>query len=163
MEFTIGGLVKQLSLESLLESQVQDLADLMNRISHREKLMRSYLEADEQVETHTLEEFARSTVAQDSSSVSSLLSRINLLVAGSKDLPFRKPGVLELLLHATQVSWGKFVDGRSSDTACYVIEWRKRATEQVFDHMDRYVDCEIGFRLGEVAECGKNLERPGVT
>ncbi|XP_021694803.1 uncharacterized protein LOC5564091 isoform X1 [Aedes aegypti] len=102
MEFTIGGLVKQLSLESLLESQVQDLADLMNRISHREKLMRSYLEADERVETHTLEEFARSTVAQDSSSVSSLLSRINLLVAGSQDLPFRKPGVLELLLHATQ-------------------------------------------------------------
>ena len=105
MEFTIGGLMKQLSIESRLESQVQDLADLMNRVSHREKMMRSYLEADERVETHTLEEFARSTVAQDSSSVSSLLARIDLLVAGSRDLPFRKPGVLELLLHATQVGW----------------------------------------------------------
>lgn len=103
MEFTIGSLVKQLSLESVLENQLQDLADLMNRVSHREQLMRSYLAADEKVETHTLEDFAQSTVAQDSNSILSLLARIELLVSGSRDLPFRKPGVLELLLHATQV------------------------------------------------------------
>lgn len=83
---------------------MRDLADLMNRVSNREKWMRSYLESDETIETHTLEDFASSTVAQDTSSVSSLLSRIDLLVAGSTDLPFRQPGVLEMLLQATQVS-----------------------------------------------------------
>ncbi|XP_062539632.1 uncharacterized protein LOC134207771 isoform X1 [Armigeres subalbatus] len=102
MEFSIDSLVKQLSIKLQLETQMRDLADLMNRVSNREKWMRSYLESDETIETHTLEDFASSTVAQDTSSVSSLLSRIDLLVAGSTDLPFRQPGVLEMLLQATQ-------------------------------------------------------------
>lgn len=76
----------------------------MNRISNREHLMQSYVNSEERLEQLTLESFASSTVAQDVNSVPELLARIELLVAGSRDLPFRKPGSLELMLHATEVS-----------------------------------------------------------
>lgn len=66
--------------------------------------MRSYLDSEEQLERHTLETFASSTVAQDVNSVQELLSRIELLVLGPQDLPFRKLGTLELMLEATKVS-----------------------------------------------------------
>ncbi|XP_055585680.1 uncharacterized protein LOC129738485 [Uranotaenia lowii] len=115
-EVTMGMLIRQLAFESKVENFMQELADLMNRLSHREQLMRSYLESDEKVERLTLEDFARSTVAQDASSVPELLARINLLVAGSKDLPFREAGLLELLMRATYVSILLFIFLKETQT-----------------------------------------------
>ncbi|KAL1375507.1 hypothetical protein pipiens_017448 [Culex pipiens pipiens] len=103
VELSVGNLLKQLAIDGKLEHNLQELADLMNRISNREHLMQSYVNSDERLEQLTLESFASSTVAQDVNSVPELLARIELLVAGSRDLPFRKPGSLELMLHATEV------------------------------------------------------------
>ncbi|XP_058830636.1 uncharacterized protein LOC131689510 isoform X1 [Topomyia yanbarensis] len=99
---TVETLLKQLAIDSRLENQLQELADLMNRVSHRELVMRSYVESEEKVEQLTLESFCRSTVAHDVNSVPELVSRIDLLVSGSRELPFKKPGVLELLQYATE-------------------------------------------------------------
>ncbi|XP_038122636.1 uncharacterized protein LOC6041925 isoform X1 [Culex quinquefasciatus] len=102
VELSVGNLLKQLAIDGKLEHNLQELADLMNRISNREHLMQSYVNSEERLEQLTLESFASSTVAQDVNSVPELLARIELLVAGSRDLPFRKPGSLELMLHATE-------------------------------------------------------------
>ncbi|XP_055618076.1 uncharacterized protein LOC129763220 isoform X1 [Toxorhynchites rutilus septentrionalis] len=101
-QLTVDILLKQLMFEFRLENYLQELADLMNRVSHREQIMRSYVESEEKIEQLTLESFASSTVALDVNSIPLLLARIDLLVSGSRDLPFKKPGILELLLQNTE-------------------------------------------------------------
>ncbi|XP_039437888.2 uncharacterized protein LOC120419287 [Culex pipiens pallens] len=102
VELSVANLFRQHATFAKLEQNLQELADLMHRIKSRDRLMRSYLDSEEQLERHTLETFASSTVAQDVNSVQELLSRIELLVLGPQDLPFRKLGTLELMLEATK-------------------------------------------------------------
>lgn len=66
--------------------------------------MRSFADSEQLPERHELESFADSIVAQDANSVQERLSRMELLVLGSQDLPLRKLGSLELMLQAMRVS-----------------------------------------------------------
>ncbi|KAL9695479.1 hypothetical protein quinque_014764 [Culex quinquefasciatus] len=97
---SIGNLVKQFGSYPKLKHNLQDLADQVERISGRERLMRSYANSEGPLERHKLEAFASSSVAQGVNSVRELLTRMKRSVLGSPNLPSRRPGLLELVLEA---------------------------------------------------------------
>lgn len=100
----MANLLKQFGNSSKLEPTLQELAEHLHWISGQERIMRSYADSEQQPERRELEAFADSIVAQDANSVQERLSRMELLVLGSQDLPLRKLGSLELMLQAMNVS-----------------------------------------------------------
>ncbi|KAL1401434.1 hypothetical protein pipiens_006596 [Culex pipiens pipiens] len=104
LESSLAKLLKQFGNSSKLEPTLQELAEHLHWISGQERIMRSFADSEQQPERHELESFADSIVAQDANSVQERLSRMELLVLGSQDLPLRKLGSLELMLQAMRTS-----------------------------------------------------------
>lgn len=88
-----------------LELVLHELADLMNRISAQSKMLKYYIEHQDELEQSTLETTAKWIISPNIGAVQGLLNRIHLLVAGSSDLQYLgKSSVLQMLSDELQVS-----------------------------------------------------------
>ncbi|XP_018322166.1 uncharacterized protein LOC108734901 isoform X1 [Agrilus planipennis] len=97
---TITTILRTLPDRIKLELRVNDLLDYMTRIGVFYRNMRYYANTDD-LERHTLEDFAHNVISHDGGSVRSLLERVHAFVA-SNDKGLTNTGILHLLSHAAQ-------------------------------------------------------------
>lgn len=82
------------------------MIDLVSRIETRHDQYEEYLEHFDKVERETLENFARATLEESSTSVKGILPRIQNIVSGPSGNEFRvlgNKGLLELIANDLQV------------------------------------------------------------
>lgn len=103
--WTIDSISAHMGRNTKLELMLHELGDLMNRIAAQAKMLRSYLDHQDELEPVTLETTAKWIISPNIGAVQGVLNRIHLLVTGSDDLRyFGKINVLELLSEELKVS-----------------------------------------------------------
>lgn len=96
--WTIDSINAYAGRNTKLELMLHELSDLMNRIASQAKMLRYYLDHQDEVEKVTLETTAKWIISPNIGAVQGLLNRIHLLVTGTNDLKyFGKASILELL------------------------------------------------------------------
>lgn len=89
-----------------LELKLNELSDLINRISVEELNMRDYAENFNKLENTTMQRYAEWVVSPNSNAIQGLLDRINNIVAGSSDLDnLGKKSLLVQTANYLDVSW----------------------------------------------------------
>lgn len=91
---TMNVILRNLPARIRLELKLNDFRDYVTRIDVAHRRMENYANNSEEIEKHTLEDFAKNVVSHDSSSVLSLLERIFSFVVPPMSIGVPDSGIL---------------------------------------------------------------------
>lgn len=86
--YTIESINKHVVDSLSLELRLNDLADLINRISSEELNMRDYAENYDKLDRLTIRRYAEWTISPHSNAIQGMLDRMHTMVVGAADLEF---------------------------------------------------------------------------
>lgn len=86
--YTIEAINKHVVDSLSLELRLNELADLINRISSEELNMRDYAESYDKLDPMTIRRYAEWTISPHSNAIQGMLDRMHTIFVGSTDLQF---------------------------------------------------------------------------
>lgn len=92
--FTIDSINKHVVDSLSLDSRLNELSSLINKISVQEINMRSFAEHHDQIDKSTIQRLAEWTVAPQSTSIQGMLDQIQILMVGHPSLDYIGKGSL---------------------------------------------------------------------